>query len=73
MMSQSTYSSAAKARLRRASHRLASVSWRGESLLSDIALQTMTASISASMLLMAAACAMHVITLTLIRADTLLR
>jgi hypothetical protein len=27
----------------------------------------------ASMLLMAAACAMHVITLTLIRADTLLR
>jgi len=69
-MSPNVFPSAARVRLRRASRRLASAGWQGASTLSDIALQTMTASIIAGMLLMSAACVMYVVTLALLYADT---
>jgi hypothetical protein len=65
-MSQSHFFYAARTKICRASHRLAGAIWLGASFLSDVAFQTMTASLVCGMLLMAAACSMYVIAVALL-------
>ncbi|MBV8158585.1 MAG: hypothetical protein JO278_13050 [Dyella sp.] len=72
-MSQSTLFLAARAKICRASYRLAGASWQGASFLSDVALQTMTASLTGGMLLMAAACSMYAISMVLLHLDSIPR
>lgn len=49
----------------RASSRLADATWQGASFLSDVAIQTTTASIVGGVVLMAAACSMYAIAMAL--------
>jgi len=72
-MSQSTIFLTARMRVCRASYRLAGASWQGASFLSDVALQTMTASLVGGMLLMAAACSMYAISMALLHVDSIPR
>lgn len=68
-MSQRNLIYAVRRRICHASHRLAGASWQGASFLSDVALQTMTASLVGGMLLMAAACSMYAIAMALLHVD----
>jgi len=68
-MLQSNLFLAARTKISRASHRLAGASWQGASFLSDVALQTMTASLVGGMLLMAAACSMYAVAMVLLHMD----
>jgi hypothetical protein len=69
LMSQSNFFYAARTKICLASHRLAGATWQGASLLSDVAFQTMTASLVGGMLLMAAACSMYAIAIALLHLD----
>lgn len=68
-MSPTVLLATTKTRAFRASRQLVTTSWQASSTLLDIALRMMAASLVAAMLLMAVACAMHAITLTLSRID----
>ena len=65
-MSQSQFFYAVTTKICRASHRLAGAIWLGASFLSDVAFQTMTASLVGGMVLMAAACAMYAVAVALL-------
>jgi hypothetical protein len=70
-MSQRTFFKTARTKISRASHRLAGASWQSASFLSDVALQTMTASLVGGMLLMAASCSMYAIAMALLHVNSI--
>ncbi|MFS8975385.1 hypothetical protein PO002_12870 [Cupriavidus necator] len=72
-MSHDAFLIAARTRISCASRQLAGASWQGASVLSDFALQMMTASIIGSMLLMVVACSMYVMAIALLRGDGVVR